>query len=425
MNPDLIKKLQASYGLAGLRHEMSPGAQAALEFAKMRRQLAMPQHDLLKQLDLINGQTMALRDVLRQHAALRSVPRLQDMLGKSANAAMAEDLMATYRRLEPLRMAREALAQTANFAIPASSALAAYVSDFQDQRSDLFSRVNSLSTALASVQHLAKDLRTPWLDLNNANSSIAGLFELQRLGHAASILNPFDRSTSEHIREILGDWREEIELPEAAYQDAGDRADLYVDRGLDPEIIGFPEPVFDQLTEATGLTIETKALFTLFDIPSDMLHAVGDEFTLGRAEVAYRALLRFELCLRRFIHAVMVREFGEDWPRQRLPSQTYEAWGKKKAQGDVDGQSDSPLIDFADFSDYLKIIDMHDNWSKVFKPLFHRKEDVLESLRRLGPLRIATMHARPIAIGNADLAMLYSETSRMFRVMRVHLGRQR
>lgn len=69
------------------------------------------------------------------------------------------------------------------------------------------------------------------------------------------------------------------------------------------------------------------------------------------------------------------------------------------------------------------IIQRNDNWKILFEPLFHRKEDVVESLQRLAPLRVDTMHARPMNITNADLLMLYVETTRIVRAARLYAAR--
>jgi hypothetical protein len=51
----------------------------------------------------------------------------------------------------------------------------------------------------------------------------------------------------------------------------------------------------------------------------------------------------------------------------------------------------------------------------VFEPFFRRLEDVRESFQRLHPIRLDTMHARPIT--QDDELLLYVEARRLARVM--------
>ena len=76
---------------------------------------------------------------------------------------------------------------------------------------------------------------------------------------------------------------------------------------------------------------------------------------------------------------------------------------------------DVPLIEYADFSDYRMIIERGDNWRSAFKSVFRRQEDVRESLQRLNPVRIATMHSRIVTL--EDELLLIVETSRVLKAI--------
>ena len=105
--------------------------------------------------------------------------------------------------------------------------------------------------------------------------------------------------------------------------------------------------------------------------------------------------------------------FGEKWVKQQTPQRTYESWLDKKEKAIKAGAPERPLIEYADFSDYRTIIERGDNWNAVFQPIFGRVEDVRESLQRLQPVRIATMHARWITLD--DEALLIFETKRLLK----------
>jgi hypothetical protein len=56
--------------------------------------------------------------------------------------------------------------------------------------------------------------------------------------------------------------------------------------------------------------------------------------------------------------------------------------------------TEQPLIAYADFSDYLPIIERGDNWNRIFKAVFNRRTDVQQSLSVPQP---DLYHARPPA----------------------------
>lgn len=62
------------------------------------------------------------------------------------------------------------------------------------------------------------------------------------------------------------------------------------------------------------------------------------------------------------------------------------------------GGEDEPLIAYADFTDYIKIIERNDNWKQVFDVVFTRRESVQESFLRFFPIRISVAHARIITL---------------------------
>jgi hypothetical protein len=54
-------------------------------------------------------------------------------------------------------------------------------------------------------------------------------------------------------------------------------------------------------------------------------------------------------------------------------------------------KTEQPLIAYADFSDYLPIIERGDNRNRIFKAVFNYETDVQVSFIRLYPIRICTM----------------------------------
>ena len=80
----------------------------------------------------------------------------------------------------------------------------------------------------------------------------------------------------------------------------------------------------------------------------------------------------------------------------RLPKDLYDQWHEKKKSAEQAGAQEWPLIAYADFTDYERVICKKDNWREVFGSFFGRTEHVREAFQRLYPVSVDTMHARPI-----------------------------
>lgn len=113
-----------------------------------------------------------------------------------------------------------------------------------------------------------------------------------------------------------------------------------------------------------------------------------------RMAESYDLLSDFERDLRDFIHDAMFKVFGMGWEKSRLPSGMYGKWVEKRQKAWAAGESSEQLIDYADFTDYVTIISRNDNWNEVFRSRFGRLQFVQESLYRLQPVRVCTMHSR-------------------------------
>ena len=119
--------------------------------------------------------------------------------------------------------------------------------------------------------------------------------------------------------------------------------------------------------------------------------------------------------MRRFIDQHMTTSFGPNWTKHRVPGPLRQQWRDKQEKSRENGEPERTLICFADFTDYERIIVRDDNWNGVFAPFFRRKTLVEESLRRLYPIRVCTMHARFIT--QDDVLYLLAETRRLLRAM--------
>lgn len=269
------------------------------------------------------------------------------------------------------------------------------------------------------IQRAMEAMRTPWLDAQRVLDSVRGFSELQGIGRVLDQIPAFEDQVSIALRESLGDWRDAISWPKNIAADLVARSEFYVDLGFDSDLTDFPATAFQEGVSVAGLRQEPPPLIVGYGPPVPQTDP--DEEALVRTNMAHDWLQRLETNLRQFIDLHMTRAFGPNWAKHRLPNKLYEQWMEKKEKAVSAGRGEWPLIAFADFTDYEKIICKKDNWREVFSQLFSRPESVRESFQRLHMIRLDTMHARPI--GQDDELLLYVEVKRLIKVV-VRLSNQ-
>lgn len=217
------------------------------------------------------------------------------------------------------------------------------------------------------------------------------------------------------LRSDLGDWRDSISWRPEIFTDLGVRSDFYAELGFNHALTAFPVPAFEEALDISGLRRERPPLVARYGapVPSSQDEDQEEEFT--RSNTAHDWLQRLETQLRAFIDEHMARAFGADWPERRLPNGMYDQWREKKRKAQQAGAAEWPLIAYADFTYYALVICRADNWREVFAVFFGRRESVRESFQRLYPVRLDTMHARPIT--QDDELLLYVEARRLMRMI--------
>ena len=289
------------------------------------------------------------------------------------------------------------------FRLPDAGAVSRLIADLE--------ATSGLTSAVSAFRPAIESMRSPWLDINDELGSVRRLIELQGIGELISRQSTFDSSVAESLRNSLGDWRDAITWPENIWNDFGARIDFYVDLGFDANLTDLPVPAFLEATAVADIRTEPPSLVEAYGPPVLAVHDPDEEEGLARTNEAHGWLQRLESHLRRFIDSEMTKAFGADWPRHQLPNNKYDEWKTKKEAADRSGAPSRPLIAYADFTDYVLVICKRDNWGQVFSPVFERPESVRESFQRLHPIRLDTMHARPIT--QDDELLLYVEAKRL------------
>lgn len=298
----------------------------------------------------------------------------------------------------------------ARFRLPDLSQTLPLVKEFQEN--PVADALRRYEQDILSVRNAMESMRTPWLDIHESMRSMEGFAALQGIGHALSNMSVFGDHLGAALRIDLGDWRDTITWPTEIFTDLAKRSDFYVARGFDTALTDFPATAFQETLGLAGLRAAPPPLVSLYGAPVPA--AELEEEGLVRTNTAHDWLLRLETQVRRFIDEQMTKAFGSEWPKHRLPNGLYDQWREKKEKAEERRGKIRPLIAYADFTDYVPVMCRRDNWA-VFAPFFGRQEDLREAFQRLHPIRVDTMHARPIT--QDDELLLFVEVRRLTIVM--------
>lgn len=403
----LLKALRThDHGLAKL--DSATSLARALEGGSSARALArltesLPHERLLKAMEsltLRDNATLQLQETFRKFEEQRSAMRLA--LGPLEDFRRLGDLGASSFTNTHSALALARLEEQFRLPkLPEISALAE--SAFRK-----FATV-SLSSAAGLEAAMAR-MHTPWLDRANELQSAQSFAAIQNIGVALGTANAFADNVSDLIRKNLGDWRDEIKWPQEIFEDISARSAFYEERGFNPALTIIPSPAFEESVEIAELDEAPPKIIEIEDYEIPASDPV-EETAFLRTHAAQGRLLRFEHHMRRFIDGQMKAAFGEHWIKHQVDGDTRKKWQDKKKEAEERGGREHPLIDYADFTDYEKIILRNDNWSKVFQPVFGNKDSTRESLQRLHPVRLCSYHAR--LISQDDEIMLFIEVKRI------------
>ncbi|MYD50693.1 MAG: hypothetical protein F4W93_04315 [Dehalococcoidia bacterium] len=268
---------------------------------------------------------------------------------------------------------------------------------------------------LTEIHRSFETMRNSWLDTENQLQSLDGFVALKGIGHALSNIKSFDVDMTEALRIDLGDWREEIVLQTDVIANPVVRASFYEAKGLNTNLTAFPSATFDELVISSGIKNQPSDHYGDDYLDSDQENSEL-EIAFERTNVAHDTLQRFETEIRKFIDDLMKERFGSNWIKHRVPGEMCKQWKEKQQKAKDHRENVWPLISYADFSDYVTIITMSNNWQEVFEEIFVRKSSIQESFQRLFPIRLSTMHSRVIT--QDDELYLFVETKRILLAIR-------
>lgn len=373
---------------------------------------AIAEHEkYFKQLGFATSASASVSSLFETLRAHEIIPRLA--IGPLADLKERGLFRAQEAVLESIGINRNILQNfEAGFRLPGAEEAARLAADFH---SSAAGKAFASLSGSADIQRAMENMRSPWLDVANPLLSSSAFSAIQEMGRGISIIPPFDHELSAALRLELGDWREHIEFPNSIYTDLQARSDFYASLGVNSALTVMPAPAFRESLTMAGLIDTLPPPIEKVEAEEPEQVADDEESGFRRTNAAHDRLQRLETELRGFIDEVMTEAFGPEWPKHRVPADTVTAWRERKQSAQRHTDADLPLIAYADFTDYERVICKRDNW-KLFERYFDRVESARESLQRLYPIRIDTMHSRLIT--QDDELFLAVEQKRLVRAMR-------
>ena len=319
----------------------------------------------------------------------------------AARALATTDLFAKLQRFDR-DLARTIL--TANRAIvPAADAIRPFAERAVAALRPTAAFADALATQQTTWARMA-ELGTPWALKDHLAVSATGFVRIARLRDVAAGQAPYEPAASEAYEEELGE-----PVPFDPDDAPEEREAAAVDAGTNPEVVAFPAPAYPQVLVVAGFE---------FDLPASPAPPPDSDDGTAAFDPHHAALLRhLENRLRAFVEAELGRIDGPAWIRRRVPEKMKDKWENRR-DTDLDRRRDSyPLIYYADLTDLSDVICRNDNWDDAFKRIFRHKDELQVGMRRLGPIRNALAHSRPLV--RTDQLFLACEALRLLRALGV------
>lgn len=301
-----------------------------------------------------------------------------------------------------------------------------YLTDVEKLRKSLSHRElikNSIGSHVQSIRHLTESqpfeiATTTWSDIiSNSLRNVVpkipdgflashALEQFKGLSEVLKVGNAYSENISKTLRHSLGDWREPLVIQRAPQS-------LYSEHGFDSGLTELPTEVFFDVVFDAGLSSSSNDIVLFGPVVKEVDERALDQ--LQRNTLSYARFYQLETRLRVFINDEMTATHGANWVKV-LPKDVKDNLLELQEKKNKNGENRT-LVECTDFSHYVKILFKTDLWREVFSPKFgtRRKEDVLESLNRLKPLRDVVMHCNNVS--HEDWLMLHFESTRLLSVI--------
>jgi len=252
---------------------------------------------------------------------------------------------------------------------------------------------------------------------------MTGLMSLRN----AVVINPFGDLERDALQSLLGTW-DISKLTNANLFEAEARTKFYLEQGFDARLTAFPTSAYNDALFQSGLLrpdlfspVFPRTEMGYYPLEEEEREVSDDPEVEEEREIkarllkAYDIISNLEIRLREFLVDVMERVFGQSWTKQRVPGEIYKQWKEKRDIAKSKGEKEQPILWYADFTDYERIITRKDNWKETFEVKFINMMDIQVSFQRLYPIRNCTMHTRPLT--KEDFLLLTVEAQRILRAI--------
>jgi len=193
-----------------------------------------------------------------------------------------------------------------------------------------------------------------------------------------------------------------------------------IDRLYDVEILDIKPPSGNnsKLTvkyDLKNLYMEEEAVKRISEKAETKKPAAGTKTAsvqTADSESSYLILKELEEKLRQFVSARVEKRFGKEWWKGTDMSFLAERWNERRIMNDRTNADkkrnrDEPLINYASFSDYRRIINNPFAWD-AFEEYFPDRGWIIQRLKELDPIRNAIMHHTPLESDDYTRLGLYS-----------------
>lgn len=253
----------------------------------------------------------------------------------------------------------------------------------------------------ASLDMRMTAIKAAWVVPDHLALSGLAFGQLAAFSDTARYDSPFAKPTNEIFVEALG------VVVESVAEGIDDREAQYDEAGRAPGLVAFPASAFDGVIVASGFMLELPRPPTPQPIAN--FEPVSDD------DIHYRVLKDLENHLRLFVSGRLAA-VEPRWEKQRVPGYIFKRWKERQAEARDEGRPVFAPIYYSDLGDLGQIMIGGLNWP-IFSPFFEGRDGLLESLRRLTPIRNAVAHGRPL--GPSDVLFIVAEGLRLMRAIGV------
>ena len=160
-----------------------------------------------------------------------------------------------------------------------------------------------------------------------------------------------------------------------------------------------------------------KAIQALHSIKSeelvrntDIQKALAGRYAEELGNEAYETLRRLETGLRGLIVSKL-EALTPDWWNRRIPEDVRHNAEERMQEDSGPWPWESmkaELIEYVDFTDYVKIVTRRDNWKEVFVHVFGDEETISSKLKELDPIRKSIAHSRKLSSHELSRLQIYA-----------------